>query len=213
MRTYDLTHRLHDSMSIYPGVPQPRFTTVQTVPEHGVLMTDVHCWTHVGTHVDAPAHMVDGGARTFEMPIESWMGPAVVLRVAHPGTEAIDPDALTGLVAGQGVLIATGHADSWGTEPYYGAAPHLSAAGAERLRAAGVRFVGLDFPSPDPVGAAHQPAHTILLGAGVPIVENLTGLTGLPGHVWFSAAPLLAGAGDGGPCRAFALAGEPVPAG
>ncbi|MFC5824092.1 cyclase family protein [Nonomuraea insulae] len=213
MTAYDLTHPLHDGVPVYPGTPEPGFTTVRTVPEHGALMTDIHCWSHVGTHVDAPAHMIDGGAGTFDLPLESWMGLAAVLRLPHPGPGAIEPENLTDVMAaGRGVLLATGHAGSWGTEAYYAGAPYLSVAAAEHLRELDVRFIGIDFPSPDPVGATDQQAHQILLGAGIPIIENLTGLDRLPApEVWFCAAPLLAGAGDGGPCRAFALADQPGP--
>jgi arylformamidase len=103
------------------------------------------------------------------------------------------------------LLISTGHSRMWGTQRYYEEAPYLTEAAAERIRDAGYGVVGLDFGSPDQTSSPTEPCHHLLLGAGVLIIENLKGLDSIETDwCWFSAAPLLIGAGDGGFCRAFA---------
>lgn len=210
MKYHDLTHDLVTGVPQYPGQPKARFDVVNTVEADGNLMTDIRSWSHVGTHVDAPAHMIANGATVFTLPLQRWMGPAVVVRVATDKHVRVDGAQLEGvLVAGAGLLIATGHSRYWGAPEYYSRSPYLAVDAARRIRDSGVTFVGLDFGSPDLVGATDHPCHDVLLGSNIPIIENLAGVVGIdvPG-VWFCAAPLRVGAGDGGPCRAFALAPE-----
>ena len=79
------------------------------------------------------------------------------------------------------LLISTGHSRFWGTARYYGQAPYLTVAAAERIIEAEFGLVGLDFGSPDETGSPTEPCHHALLGAGVLIIENLNGL---PTHHW-----------------------------
>ena len=79
------------------------------------------------------------------------------------------------------LLISTGHSRLWGTGQYYGQAPYLTVAAAERIVAAGFGLVGLDFGSPDETGSPTEPCHHVLLGAGVLIIENLNGLDTVAG--------------------------------
>lgn len=210
-RMIDLTHPLAGQAPSYPGQPAATFTAVATVADDGYLISEVHSRTHIGTHADTPAHFIGDGATTFDIGLERWMGPAWVTTVAQagPGQSAeIGPAMLTLPPDPPPILlISTGHSRLWGTDRYYGQAPYLTAESAETIRDAGFGLVGLDLPSPDRVGNAREPCHHILLGAGVLIIENLSGLERLdPGLCWFCAAPLLIGGGDGGFCRAFAVA-------
>lgn len=208
-RMIDLTHPLAGQAPSYPGQPPATFTAVTTVADDGYLVSEVHARTHVGTHADTPAHFIAGGETTFDIGLERWMGPAWVTRVAgHEPSAGIGGEMLT-LPSGPAriLLISTGHWRWWGTDRYYERAPYLTTEVAEQIRDAGYGLVGLDFPSPDQVGNAAEPCHHILLGAGILIIENLSGLDRLDsGPCWFCAAPLLIGGGDGGFCRAFAAA-------
>ncbi|CDX33188.1 Uncharacterized ACR, predicted metal-dependent hydrolases [Mesorhizobium sp. SOD10] len=207
----DLTHPLIEGMPQYPGQKKARFRCLEVEPD-GVRMTNVSCCTHIGTHVDAPAHFISDGMTMFDMPLDRWAGPALVVDVKPGPDGAIGPEAFVAALDGSrpslaGVLVRSGHSKRWGRADYYGAtAPFLDPAAATVLSKAELSFVGMDFPSPDPVGARHQPSHLILLGAGLGLIENLTNLDQLDHDVvWFCAAPLIIGEGDGAPCRAFAM--------
>lgn len=210
-RIIDLTHPLVEGMPQYPGQDDARFCRRLDIDTDGVLMTSLCCCTHIGTHVDAPAHFIRGGLTMFEIPLDRWMGSALVLDVEPDANGAVGPEPFTAALCDtravlNGLLIRSGHSKCWGQPDYYGAAPFLAPATATVLAQSGLSFVGMDIPSPDPVGAAHQPSHQILLGAGVGIIENLTNLDQLGrGEVWFCAAPLVIGEGDGAPCRAFVI--------
>jgi kynurenine formamidase len=208
-RMIDLTHPLAGQAPSYPGQPPATFTAVTAVADDGYLVSEVHSRTHIGTHADTPAHFLADGETTFDIGLERWMGPAWVTRVAeHEPSGEIGAAMLTlPSEPARILLISTGHSRWWGTDRYYGQAPYLTAEAAEQIRDAGFGLVGLDFPSPDRVGSATEPCHHILLRAGTLIIENLSGLDRLdPGPCWFCAAPLLIGGGDGGFCRAFAVA-------
>ena len=106
---------------------------------------------------------------------------------------------------GCAVLVRTGWDARWGSEEYWSDAPFLPAAVVERLIAVGVRLVGVDFGNVHDMEDLSRPAHTGLLAAGIPIVENLRGLERLPreGFV-FSAPPVGIVGGASFPVRAFA---------
>ena len=85
----------------------------------------------------------------------------------------------------------------FGTERYFEAHPHLSAASAEALVAADVSCVGIDSLNIDGTKTGERPVHSILLRAGIPIVEHLTNLAALPdnGFEFTAVPPKIEGAG------------------
>jgi arylformamidase len=106
---------------------------------------------------------------------------------------------------GRAVLVRTGWDRRWGTEAYWEPGPFFSKDGAERLAELDPVLVGVDFANVDDTGDPSRPAHTILLAAGVIIVEHLTGLDALPqGGFTFSAVPPRIVRGASFPVRAFA---------
>jgi kynurenine formamidase len=104
------------------------------------------------------------------------------------------------------VLVASGWDRRWPRADYLGTKPYLTSDGAMWLRDEGAILVGIDTWNVDDVGDWARPAHSILLGAGIPIVENLRGLDALTRDGFrFFAAPLPFRGGSAIPVRAFAL--------
>ena len=110
-------------------------------------------------------------------------------------------------VAGRAVLFATGWSRLWRTERYGDPDhPHLTAETAAALVAGGASLVGIDSVNIDATAGGDRPAHTILLGAGIPIVEHLTGLETLIGAPFrFFAVPVRVRGMGTFPVRAFAV--------
>ena len=203
-------------MTPVPGLPGVEFEPVHTHAQHHRSNTRVVMATHVGTHVDAPYHFVPNGPTIDQVPLERCVGPGVLvdLRGRWQRRQPIGAEALAGVpaeeLAGRIVLLFSGWAASEAGGPaLYTENPHMAPELAQALVGAGVRAVGVDFPV-DPVpegpsGAGHFPVHRILLGAGVPIIENLVGLEALVGRrfeVW--ALPVKFYRGDGGASRVVA---------
>jgi arylformamidase len=168
---------------------------------------------NTGTHLDSPFHRYAEGLDLAVLPLESCVElPAVLARTAGAGFRAVDVGALAALeVAGRAVLLHTGGDAAWGRADYVTEAPYLTEAGARWLAERGAQLVGIDSVNIDDIqGGGRRPAHSILLRAGIPVVEHLTGLSQLPPTGFrFTAAPIpLAGFGTF-PTRAYATIPEP----
>lgn len=202
MQLIDLTRIFHISMPVFPGDMPPAWKQVAFIEKDGYNVSQLHTGMHVGTHIDAPLHMVAGGKPLSAFPPEHFIGPGYV--VDARGQARVDGDLLDGVHLPEGaiVLVHTGWGVHFGTEPYYLDYPELSPGFAERLVAAGVKIVGLDFPSPD---RAPYEVHKILLSHSVLIMENLTNLDAIPGDRSFEVIALPpAFEADGAPLRVVA---------
>ncbi|RZU32135.1 cyclase family protein [Blastococcus saxobsidens] len=215
----DLSHPLADGMPVYPGDPLVRIGSATTVREHGYNVLHVAMGSQTGTHVDAPYHFLDDGARIDELPLELFLAPAVVVDVRgkRPHTAITWSDlrpVADRLGPGRMLLLHTGWDAHWGSDEYFGH-PFLDGEAAERVVAAGVRTVGLDALSLDETVLDGNPAggfaaHLAVLGAGGVIVENLRGLDALEAvEPVVSVLPLRLAGADGAPVRAVAFEGPP----
>jgi kynurenine formamidase len=215
----DLSHPLADGMPVYPGDPVASIRPATTIAEHGYNVLHVHMGSQTGTHVDAPYHFLQDGARIDELPLELFLGPAVVsdLRGRQPRTPVTWTDLLPvahRLAPGRMLLLHTGWDAHWGS-PEYSGHPFLDGEAAERVVAAGVRTVGIDALSLDETVPAGSPAagfeaHMAVLGAGGVIVENLRGLELVrSADPLVSVLPLRLAGADGAPVRAVAFDVDP----
>ena len=214
-RTVDLSHAVVDGMPVYPGDPAVRITPATTIGAHGYNVLHLHLGSQSGTHVDAPYHFLDDGARIDELPLELFLGPALVVDVR--GKEPREAITWADLAPHAGhlgpdrrLVLHTGWDAYWGSERYV-AHPYLAGEAAERLVAAGVRTIGIDALSLDETvpggeGAGGFAAHAAVLGAGGVIVENLCNLAALTTATpVLSVLPLRLAGADGAPVRAVAL--------
>jgi kynurenine formamidase len=215
-RLIDLSHRLEPGMPAYPGVPEPRFHAWLTHEESatrgvyapGTTFQFATCEIggNTGTYVDAPFHRHPGGADLAAVPLERLADlPGVC--VGAPSDGPIDAVALAGgEIQGQAVLLRTGWAARYGGDGYFRSGPFVTRDGAEALVAAAAALVGIDCANIDDMSDRARPAHTILLAAGIPIVEHLRGLEQLParGFRFFAVPPAVVG-GTSFPVRAFAV--------
>jgi kynurenine formamidase len=216
-RLVELSHIITEAMTTLPGLPVPRITPHLTraqsravyAPGTEFAIDVITMAGNTGTYVDSPFHRYDGAADLAEVPLDRLANLRTVLaRTVGTATRAVDVGALAALdVAGAAVLLHTGGDRRWGTPDYVVDAPYLTEAGAQWLVAHGAALVGIDSANIDEMTPnGPRPAHTILLAAGIPIVEHLTGLDQLPptGARFTAAPPRFAGTGTF-PVRAFAM--------
>jgi len=198
---------------VFPGAPQPLRATIQTAKDDGYLS---YLWAfseHTATHVDAPAHMVEGGGTIDAIPLRRFAGNGLVLDFSnrpkrHPisGDEIEDALVAVGLkhLNGRGwiLLFHTGYTAKSRT-PGWLDYPDLTKEACDLIIEKGFEAVGLDSPSPD-----RPPflAHKTLLPKNVVIFENLANLELVMGKKFlFVGVPLALVGGSAGPCRAIAL--------
>jgi len=197
---------------VFPSYPIPIVHTWTSVKEHGFYSNLLVLAEHTGTHVDAPAHVLEGGETIDLIPLERFMGEGIVVDAsALPPkasiTKSFLEEALRGHGVGRGwiVLIMTGYEAKAGT-PQWFEHPGLDGTAADYLAELGINAVGIDAPSVD---HPPYPAHEKLLRSGVAIYENLTNLKPLIGKRFkFIGVPLKIVKGSASPVRALAVLEE-----
>jgi kynurenine formamidase len=201
MRLVDLSHPIADGMPVYPGDEPVALVRHRTRAKDGYTDHRLTAGCHVGTHVDGPMHLTASDARVAELPLEHFCGRALCLDVRGRDPVTLAADELAAIAPGDRLLLATGFDARYGTGEYYAEHPVVAPALAEALVARGIALLGVDAPSPD---RSPFPVHRLLLGAGIPILENLR-LAALPAGVPFEllAFPLRLDA-DSSPVRAVA---------
>ncbi|MDP9310109.1 MAG: cyclase family protein [Chloroflexota bacterium] len=214
----DLSHRIEPGMPSYPGLPEPRLDTFMThgdasrqgdyVPGTTFQIATYSFGGNTGTYVDAPFHRHPQGADLADLGLDK-LADLMAVRVVALEEGPIGLEAFRGVeLAGKAVLIRTDWADRWGKPDYFRSGPFLPADTCRFLVRAQVALVGIDCANIDNMRDGERPAHTILLAAGIPIVEHLRGLDELPpgGFRFFAVPPAIVG-GTSFPVRAFAIVG------
>jgi arylformamidase len=217
-RVVDLSHEIVDGMTTHPGIPAPSISTFLTheasaaryAPGTTFEIGRIDLVANTGTYIDTPAHRFPGGQDLADLALDSVVDLDGVLVDCRDAAErAIRPEAFEGVtVRGRAVLIATGWDEHWGTQEYLSDNPFLTAAAAQWLADSGAALVGIDSLNIDSLTDPHRPAHTAILGAGIPLVEHLTGLGAVPTTGWrfFAVPPRIRGMATF-PVRAFAILG------
>ena len=214
-RLVELSHVIRAGMTTYPGLPGPTITphlTREASREHygpgtEFAIDQLTLVGNTGTYLDAPYHRYPDGADLSSISLDRSVDlPATVIRVTGTRRRGIDVGALAALdVRGTAVLLHTGDAARFGSPAYADERHFLTRAGAAWLAANGAALVGIDALNIDDIEDGERPAHTLLLAAGIPIVEHLTGLEQLPPTgARFTAAPLRIEGFGTIPVRAFA---------
>lgn len=212
MNVVDLSQILAESMPVYPGTKPPRIVDSCTIRRHGFAEKLVSLYSHTGTHIDAPGHILDGAAGLDDFAAGHFLGPGRVLDVSAVQGAPIEIAHIEKQAAELGcveyVLLHSGWARYWGDAKYFASYPVLSAAAAEWLAEFNLKGIGVDMISVDAPRSTAMAIHKIFLEKNMVIVENLTGLEALVGREFiFSCLPLKWAAGDGSPVRAVALIG------
>jgi arylformamidase len=211
----DLSHTVEHGMITYKGLPAPIICDFLSRDEskahyaEGVTfsISKIEMVANTGTYLDSPFHRYADGKDLAELPLSSLANlPGIVLHapakaraIAHDVFEDHD-------LSGKAVLIHTGWSKHWRSDQYLENHPFLTRSAADYLRHAGAALVGIDSYNIDDTADGTRPAHSILLGAEIPIVEHLCNLELLPDHGFvFSAVPVKVKAFGTFPVRAFAV--------
>ncbi|WP_217182876.1 cyclase family protein [Streptomyces sp. AC495_CC817] len=218
-RIIDLSHPIEAGLITYPGLPAPTITPHLTredsraryAPGTEFAMDVITMIGNTGTYLDAPYHRYAEGGDLAALDLTTLVGlRAEVFHLRDSWSAERRGIGATTLadreLAGSAVLLDTGWSARFGTPEYAVGAPFLSEDGARFLVDQGVRLVGIDSLNIDDTeSGGERPAHSILLAAGVHVVEHLTGLDGVParGALFTAAPPAIRGFGTF-PVRAFA---------
>jgi arylformamidase len=210
----DVCHSVEDGMVTYKGLPAPVITDHLTrersrevyAPETEFHIGKIEMVANTGTYLDTPFHRYARGRDLSDLDLYSIANlDGLVVRCSE---KEIGAEVFSGLdVKGKAVLVHTGWDKHWRTEEYWsGNHPFLTAEAATYLAKNGATLVGIDSYNIDSTADPSRPAHSILLGHDIPIVEHLCGLSDLPDTGFkFFAVPVKVKRFGTFPVRAFGL--------
>ena len=204
MPIYDVTVPIRAGMPIYEGDPRVDIQAWSALAKgNSANVSFLHLGAHTGTHVDAPAHFIEGANKIDSLPLEVLIGPARVIQVPDDLME-IDPGFLSScnLDRIERVLFRTRNSGFW-NDGFRKDFTHLLPEAAELLVDRGMKLVGTDYLSIEKFHSGHHRTHLALLSQNVVIVEGLN-LSNVPaGDYELICLPLKIseGAGDGAPAR------------
>ncbi|HEV3471507.1 MAG TPA: cyclase family protein [Pyrinomonadaceae bacterium] len=209
MPIYDITVPVAPGETpVYPGDPGIEFEAWAAIGRGDAAnVTMLHLGAHTGTHVDAPAHFIEGAPGLASLPLDALVGEARVVEIPAEAEAVEEAHVGPGVLGGATrVLFKTRNSALW-EDPrgrFREDFAYIEPAAARALVAAGVRLVGFDYLSVERFGSADFPTHLALLSAGVVIVEGLDLRAVGAGTYELLCLPLklAAGAGDGAPARA-----------
>jgi arylformamidase len=203
---FDVTVPLRPGMPTWDGEPGPAIRPLKQIGVDGepAAVSLISLGSHCGTHVDAPAHFIPGGASVDQLPLDALVGPCRVVTVdpAAQGRSVIEPADLDPAALGvERLLLKTPSGQFWSDPAFRRDFVGMSGEAAARLVRQGVRLVGIDYLSIDPYDADPYVAHLTLLHAGVVVLEGLDLRATPPGAYDLFALPLKLADADGAPAR------------
>ncbi len=210
IKTVDLTHPITEGMPVYPGTDPPVLRKECTIEKTGFCEKKIILYSHTGTHMDAPAHLIEGAGTLDTFPVSKFYGGAFILDCTAVQNSTIELKDLepyhSNIGESEFLLLYTGWSRYWGDEAYFKNYPVMSIEAIRWLTQFKLKGVGLDTISVDRIDTEDFPIHMELLQNNTVIIENLANLDTVPvGSFIFSCFPMSFRDADGSPVRAVAI--------
>jgi len=213
MKIIDLTLTVSDKIPTFPGSPQPSFIPWENVKEDGYNLELLFLSTHTGTHMDAPYHFLEKGAKIHEISLKKLVSEAVLIQSKKKGGESITKTDIQkfekkhGKIASfSSVIFYTGWQKNLQKKYYFTKNPGLSVSAAKYLASKKINLVGIDSPSIDLGKDSKFSVHQIFAKKGMLIVENLANLEKIKSSKFHLVVlPLKLKNATGSPVRAIAF--------
>jgi len=213
MKVIDLTLTISDKIPIFPGSPQPNFIPWENIKEDGYNLELLFLSSHTGTHMDAPHHFLEKGAKIHEISLEKLVSEAALIKSKKSGCESITKTDIQNFEKKLGkiersssVIFSTGWQRNLQKKYYFTKNPGLSVSAAKYLASKKVSLVGIDSPSIDLGTDSKFSVHHVFSKKGILIVENLANLEKIKSSKFHLVVlPLKLKNATGSPVRAIAF--------
>jgi arylformamidase len=202
LKFYDLSLPIAQGMPYFKGDPIPEVRQFRSIESDGYNVKEMKIGTHTGTHLDAPAHFIEGGKTVDQLDLMDLSGRATCIAY-DPGERMRLPNEHFDII-----LLYTGYNNRWNEIEVFEKFSYIDKNDAENLRTYGIKLVGIDSPSAEIENSKNFDTHHILLGSSIPIIENLNSaiLSRLVNHTFtIQVIPILVKDGDGAPARVIAM--------
>lgn len=202
---YDISCHLSPELAVFPDDPTFKAEPVASIPEKGYAMSRLTMGSHLGTHLDAPSHILEGKESIENIPLEKFVGKCQVLNIKNP--EKISSTDLSPyrIRSGDMVLFKTRNSGLLQLNEFQENYVYLTPEAARDLADSRVKLVGLDYFTIDSIKDENFSAHKILLSKGIPILEGIDLSKIDEGYYTLVCFPLKIKNGDGSPTRAVLL--------
>ena len=213
MKIIDLTLTVSDKIPTFPGSPHPSFIPWENVKEDGYNLELLFLSTHTGTHMDAPYHFLEKGAKIHEISLKKLVSEAVLIQCRKKSGGSITKTDIQKfekkhgkIVSFSSVIFYTGWQRNLQKKYYFTKNPGLSVSAAKYLASKKVSLVGIDSPSIDLGTDSKFSVHQIFAKKGMLIVENLANLDKIKSSKFHLVVlPLKLKNATGSPVRAVAF--------
>jgi len=213
MKIIDLTLTVSDKIPTFPGSPQPSFITWENIKEDDYNLELLFLSTHTGTHMDAPYHFLEKGAKIHEISLKKLVSEAVLIKSKKKDSETITKTDIQkfekkyGKIASfSSVIFYTGWQKNLQKKYYFTKNPGLSVSAAKYLASKKISLVGIDSPSIDVGKDSKFSVHQIFAKKGMLVVENLANLEKIKSSKFHLVVlPLKLKNATGSPVRAIAF--------
>jgi len=183
MKIIDLTLTISNRIPTFPGSPQPNFISWEKIKDDGYNLELLFLSSHTGTHLDAPYHFLEKGAKIHEISLKKLVSSAVLIKSRKKSNESVTKTDIQkfekkhGKIDGfSSVIFSTGWQRNLQKKYYFTKNPGLTVSAAKYLASKKVSLVGIDSPSIDLGADSKFPVHHIFSKKGILIVENLANL-------------------------------------
>ena len=213
MKIIDLTLTVSDKIPTFPGSPQPNFIPWENIKEDGYNLEVLFLSSHTGTHMDAPHHFLEKGAKIHEISLKKLVSEAALIQCRKNGGQSITKTDIQKFEKNHGkienfssVIFYTGWQKNLQKKYYFTKNPGLSVSAAKYLTSKKISLVGIDSPSIDLGKDPKFSVHKIFAKKGVLIVENLANLDKIKSPTFHLVVlPLKLKNATGSPVRAIAF--------
>ena len=213
MKIIDLTLTVSDKIPTFPGSPQPNFIPWENIKEDGYNLEVLFLSSHTGTHMDAPHHFLEKGAKIHEISLKKLVSEAALIQCRKNGGQSITKTDIQKFEKNHGkienfssVIFYTGWQKNLQKKYYFTKNPGLSVSAAKYLTSKKISLVGIDSPSIDLGKDPKFSVHQIFAKKGVLIVENLANLDKIKSSKFHLVVlPLKLKNATGSPVRAIAF--------
>ena len=213
MKIIDLTLTVSDKIPTFPGSPQPNFIPWENIKEDGYNLEVLFLSSHTGTHMDAPHHFLEKGAKIHEISLKKLVSEAALIQCRKNGGQSITKTDIQKFEKNHGkienfssVIFYTGWQKNLQKKYYFTKNPGLSVSAAKYLASKKISLVGIDSPSIDLGKDSKFSVHQVFAKKGILIVENLANLDKIKSPTFHLVVlPLKLKNATGSPVRAIAF--------
>lgn len=173
----DLTHVIDEDMPVYPGTDKPLLDRKYNIKDYGFSETILNMFSHTGTHIDSPSHMIENAKMLETYDVSYFIGSAYILDIFEKVPSIDDLKVLEEELKDINyIVLKSKWSDKWGSKEYYEDFPVLSVEATDYLLSLGIRGFAIDAISVDPVGSEDFENHMQIFKKECIIIENLTNL-------------------------------------